>query len=332
MIDPKLMALVTAISFGIAPVLLKVAFRRGGAMTVGMVIGQVLTLLLNVALIPFIDPGLALLTPVAIIAFVAGGLAGTAIGRRWTFESVDLLGPARSTTIRSASPVITTLLAIVLLREDVSLARWLAILAVVGGAMLVSWTPGAGARGWIGRGVMYAFLAAAIYGVRPLIVKVGLEEANVPLAAALIGATAALIYTVIFENRASLRVVRFDAAFRWFALSGLFQATGITALTFGLANGRASLVYSLTASAPLFTLHCVAPGPIYGDRMDKIIRGKAETKGISYEQVFNDYLSEQAIKRFTSAVDIAYACLYLASDEARQVTGQCLTVDGGWDV
>jgi 3-oxoacyl-[acyl-carrier protein] reductase len=78
--------------------------------------------------------------------------------------------------------------------------------------------------------------------------------------------------------------------------------------------------------------NCVAPGPIYGDRMDKIIRGKAQTKGISYEQVFNDYLAEQAIKRFTSAVDIAYACLYLASDEARQVTGQCLTVDGGWDV
>ena len=78
--------------------------------------------------------------------------------------------------------------------------------------------------------------------------------------------------------------------------------------------------------------NCVAPGPIYGDRMDKIIRGKAATKGISYEQVFNDYLSEQAIKRFTSAVDIAYACLYLASDQSRQVTGQCLTVDGGWDV
>jgi 3-oxoacyl-[acyl-carrier protein] reductase len=78
--------------------------------------------------------------------------------------------------------------------------------------------------------------------------------------------------------------------------------------------------------------NCVAPGPIFGDRMDKIIRGKAETKGLSYEQVFNDYLSEQALKRFTSAVDIAYACLYLASDESRQVTGQCLTVDGGWDV
>ena len=254
MIDPKVMALATAISFGIAPVLLKVAFRRGGAMTVGLVIGQVVTVLLNLALVAVMNPGFAALTPVAFVSFVLGGLAGTAIGRRWSYESVNLLGPSRSTTIRSSSPVITTLLAIVLLREEVSVVRWAAILAVVGGAMLVSWTPGAGARGWIGRGVMYSFLAAAIYGVRPLIVKVGLDEANVPLAAALIGATAALIYTLVLENRAHLREVRFDAAFRWFAISGFFQATGITALTFALSGGETSVVYSLTASAPLFTL------------------------------------------------------------------------------
>ena len=253
-IDPKLFGLATAISFGIAPVLLKVAFRRGGAMTVGMVIGQAATLVLNLALLSVMDPQLTLLTPIAIVAFALGGLAGTGIGRRWAYESINLLGPARSTTIRSASPVITTLLAIVLLQEQVSPVRWAAILAVVGGAVLVSWTPGAGARGWLGRGVAYALLAAAIYGIRPLIVKVGLAEANVPLAAALIGATAALIYTLLLENRSQLRGVRLDAAFRWFLLSGILQAIGITALTFGLSGGEASLVYSLTASAPLFTL------------------------------------------------------------------------------
>jgi 3-oxoacyl-[acyl-carrier protein] reductase len=87
---------------------------------------------------------------------------------------------------------------------------------------------------------------------------------------------------------------------------------------------------ALEAGIHNINCNCVAPGPIFGDRMDKIIRGKAETKGLTYEQVFQDYLAEQALKRFTSAVD--YACLYLASDESRQVTGQCLTVDGGWDV
>jgi 3-oxoacyl-[acyl-carrier protein] reductase len=89
---------------------------------------------------------------------------------------------------------------------------------------------------------------------------------------------------------------------------------------------------ALEAGAYGINVNCVSPGPIFGDRMDKIIRSKAEKQGKTYEQVFEDYLSEQAIKRFTSAVDIAYACLFLASEDSRQVTGQCLTVDGGWDV
>ncbi len=79
-------------------------------------------------------------------------------------------------------------------------------------------------------------------------------------------------------------------------------------------------------------VNCVAPGPIYGDRMEKIIREKARVRGVTPEAIFKEYLSEQAISRFTSAIDIAYAVLFLSADESRQITGQCLTVDGGWDV
>ena len=78
--------------------------------------------------------------------------------------------------------------------------------------------------------------------------------------------------------------------------------------------------------------NCVAPGPIYGDRMDKIITEKAGVRGTTPEAIFEEYLSEQALKRFTSPIDIAYTVLFLASDESRQITGQVITVDGGWDV
>jgi 3-oxoacyl-[acyl-carrier protein] reductase len=39
-----------------------------------------------------------------------------------------------------------------------------------------------------------------------------------------------------------------------------------------------------------------------------------------------------ALGRVTTAPDIANAVVFLASDDARQMTGQSVTVDGGWDV
>src|SRR4029079_2414847 len=104
MIDPKVFGVLTALGFGVAPVILAMAFRRGGTMTLGLVLGQLATLGINLALLPFINPELQALTPVAVVAFAIGGLAGTAVGRRWVYESVNIIGPGRATHIRWAAP------------------------------------------------------------------------------------------------------------------------------------------------------------------------------------------------------------------------------------
>jgi 3-oxoacyl-[acyl-carrier protein] reductase len=39
-----------------------------------------------------------------------------------------------------------------------------------------------------------------------------------------------------------------------------------------------------------------------------------------------------ALKRVTTPQDVANAVLFMASDDARNITGQELAVDGGWDV
>ena len=253
LLDPKVLALITAVTFGISPVALKLAFRHGGQTNTGMIIGLTVAIPLNLALVPFINPGWELLTPLAWVAFILGGLAGAAIGRRFIYESINLLGPSRAAVIRASSPVLTAFLAVLLYQEQISPVRWAAILAIVGGAGLVSWTPGSGARGWLAIGVLYAFGAAAAYGIRPLFLKLALDQADAPLAGSIIGAFAALIYAFV-SDRPKLGVAKLNKSFLFFLIGGITQTTALLALTFGLREGDVSLVYSLTGSAPLFTL------------------------------------------------------------------------------
>src|SRR5450756_50320 len=58
MIDPKLLALGTAIAFGLAPVILKMAFRRGGSPGTGMIVGLVVAVPVYLATSDgHLDPG-----------------------------------------------------------------------------------------------------------------------------------------------------------------------------------------------------------------------------------------------------------------------------------
>jgi drug/metabolite transporter (DMT)-like permease len=109
-------------------------------------------------------------------------------------------------------------------------------------------------RRWLDVGTAAAFGAMLSYGVRPLFLKFGLEAADLPLTAAFVGAIAALVYALSFGDRSGLLKARHEPAFGLFVLSGVLQAIGFLTLTLGLSDGDVSVVYPVTASAPLFTL------------------------------------------------------------------------------
>ena len=41
-------------------------------------------------------------------------------------------------------------------------------------------------------------------------------------------------------------------------------------------------------------------------------------------------LLDQPTKRFVTVEEIAGLVVYLSSDDARSITGACLSIDGGW--
>jgi 3-oxoacyl-[acyl-carrier protein] reductase len=79
-------------------------------------------------------------------------------------------------------------------------------------------------------------------------------------------------------------------------------------------------------------VNALHPGIVAGDRMDRLCREKAKKRGWTPEQVHEEYVNEMALRRVTTARDIANAVVFLASDDSANMTGQSITVDGGWDV
>ena len=89
---------------------------------------------------------------------------------------------------------------------------------------------------------------------------------------------------------------------------------------------------ALEAGAHNINVNAVCPGIVETPRMHKLCEEKARVRGWTTEQVYEEYVQDMALKRVTTPQDIANAVLFLASDDSRNMTGQEVAVDGGWDV
>jgi 3-oxoacyl-[acyl-carrier protein] reductase len=115
--------------------------------------------------------------------------------------------------------------------------------------------------------------------------------------------------------------------------------------TFGMRGRAGRMAYSaskwglrgITKSFALevgqynINVNCVAPGMVDGPRFrEKVCAEMARRLNISVEEAATRHAADYALKRVTLDSDVANACLFLASDVSRQITGVDLPVDGGW--
>ncbi len=80
------------------------------------------------------------------------------------------------------------------------------------------------------------------------------------------------------------------------------------------------------------TVNDICPNVTRGARMDKVISGKAERLGKTYDEVYADFASSTAHGRFIDKEDIGETVGFLVSEGARNITGHDIVVDAGWDV
>ena len=95
--------------------------------------------------------------------------------------------------------------------------------------------------------------------------------------------------------------------------------------------GQVGMTYGLALELGRhnITVNAVLPGAVAGDRIDRVIAGQAEMRGVSVEQQRKSFIDRAPLKRMATAEDIANAVVFLCSDAARSISGQCLPVNAG---
>jgi NAD(P)-dependent dehydrogenase (short-subunit alcohol dehydrogenase family) len=74
--------------------------------------------------------------------------------------------------------------------------------------------------------------------------------------------------------------------------------------------------------------NAILPGVVQGERMNRVIADRAAALGISFDAMRDDYLRKISLRRMVDASDVANLSLFLASNLARNISGQVISVDG----
>ncbi len=95
--------------------------------------------------------------------------------------------------------------------------------------------------------------------------------------------------------------------------------------------GQVGMTYGLALElAPhQIRVNAIAPGAVEGDRIDRVIAGQAEVRGIPLDQMRQMMIDRAPLKRMSTADDIAALAVFLCSDLAKSISGQCIAVTAG---
>jgi NAD(P)-dependent dehydrogenase (short-subunit alcohol dehydrogenase family) len=77
-------------------------------------------------------------------------------------------------------------------------------------------------------------------------------------------------------------------------------------------------------------VNTISPGPVRGERMDQVIRRRAEQSNRPIEEVTREYLDKLSLRRFVEPDHIAATAVFLAASESDSITGEVIQVSSGY--
>jgi len=248
---PHLLALSSALFAASATILIHRGLQGSSFYAgawINVVVGAVVAWSAAVLLVPIEE-----YTWRAVPYFALSGLIGTTGGRLFRVLAIQKVGAPVSAAGTNLTPLVASVLAILLLGERVTLPIVGGTLVIVAGTILLSLS--GRYTGFQVRHLAYPFIAASCFGTVQILRKLGLASAG-PLLGATINVTAALIAMTTFVaasgNAGSLRCSR--RSLLYFIAGGIAENGGVFLLLLSLGFGDVSVVIPLAGTAPLFVL------------------------------------------------------------------------------
>ncbi|MDP3674220.1 MAG: 3-hydroxybutyrate dehydrogenase [Novosphingobium sp.] len=97
----------------------------------------------------------------------------------------------------------------------------------------------------------------------------------------------------------------------------------------GLAGLTKTLALELATSG--ITANCISPGYVWTTLVENQIPDTMAARGMTREQVLNDVLLvRQPTRQFVQPEQVAAMALFLCGNDAAQITGANISMDGGW--
>ncbi len=132
------LALTSALLWGSIPILVRKGLPHANA-SVAVVIGLLASLPLLCGVFLFHPRTVTeVVAPQAALWFAAVGITGPCLGRLFNYIGVARLGAARATPLINSSPLLTTLLAILFLREQITFKILLGGICMVAGIIVLA--------------------------------------------------------------------------------------------------------------------------------------------------------------------------------------------------
>ena len=256
-------ALCGAVSIASMAIFVRIATINGGKAFYAVIVSLIMNLIIVVpvvAVIYYPDYGI---TPKSAIAFAGAGLAGTLIGRVAYFEGIKRAGASRSDAIKATTPIIATILAIVLIGESPSLIHILGIIAIVVGVWIISLdlTQDKTIEGITSRkaDVLYPIAAAIFFGFEPVLARIGVLEGtpgHVGLCIKLIvPGIGFLAYFIVKGDMPNIgKIFENKITAKWYILAGLASTSMLIFLYTAIEIAPVVFVVPFLQTSPLFVV------------------------------------------------------------------------------